>query len=491
MKCWSVLPLIATCGVQVALADRFEPVRESIRREVAEQGLPSLAVAVAQDGKIVWEQGFGWANREQRIAASEHTAYNIASVTKPLTATALMTLVEAGKIDLDRPVNDYLGQAKLVSHVDPRRQATIRHLLTHTSGLPKHFQFLDEGVAVPSKEETIARYGNLVTVPGVDNNYSNLGFGILGYIIERVAGMPFADYMRKAVFTPLGMTHSSIEAAPELEAVTAVRYSNVGNAPLPRYRSDTEGAGSAYSSAHDLLRFAMFHLGEQGLPPVLTPASLDAMHRDYARYYAAGTYGLGWLIGQRPGGYRVVHHNGGSPGVTTHLLTIPSERVAVVLLANRQPFDIEAIADQIFQVLLPKWQAGYLDRASGLVDAALPASVVGMWRGHVHTYQGDIPLTLTFPASGVVRARLQGQPESELKDLKFTTTGKLYGEMSGDLRTPDVNRDGNQYTLELDARLNGDRLTGTLTAFSIGGDRNSKRSALGHWVELKQQPASQ
>lgn len=110
----------------ICAADRFEDVRQFIRTELVEQALPSIAVAVAVDGRIVWEQGFGWADRERRILADEHTSYSLASISKPITATGLMTLVQAGRIDLDKPVNDYLGNAKLVSRVGEARDATVR-----------------------------------------------------------------------------------------------------------------------------------------------------------------------------------------------------------------------------------------------------------------------------------------------------------------------------------------------------------------------------
>ena len=95
--------------------EQFEPVRQRIAKALADTNVPSIAVAVARDGKIIWEQGFGWADRENRVPASEHTLYSLASISKPITATGLMVLKERGKIDLDKPVNDYLGEAKLTN----------------------------------------------------------------------------------------------------------------------------------------------------------------------------------------------------------------------------------------------------------------------------------------------------------------------------------------------------------------------------------------
>src|ERR1044071_4990964 len=122
-------------------ADQFDQLRHSIRKQLVDTQAPSIAVAVAKDGRILWEQGFGWADRERRIAADEHTLYSMASISKPITATGLMTLVESGKIDLDRAVNDYLGAAKLHGRAGDAAQATIRRVANHSAGLPVHYQF--------------------------------------------------------------------------------------------------------------------------------------------------------------------------------------------------------------------------------------------------------------------------------------------------------------------------------------------------------------
>jgi len=191
--------LALAVALPVGAADPFDAVRASIRKQLVETEMPSLAVAVARDGKILWEEGFGWADREKRLPASEHTMYSLASISKPITATGLMVLVEAGKVDLDRPVNDYLGSAKLRARVGDAAQATVRRVANHSSGLPLHYQFFyaDEPYRPPSMDETILRYGNLVTLPGEKYQYSNLGFGVLDYVIARVSGNSYPDFMRQ------------------------------------------------------------------------------------------------------------------------------------------------------------------------------------------------------------------------------------------------------------------------------------------------------
>ncbi|MBI1922919.1 serine hydrolase [Candidatus Poribacteria bacterium] len=125
-------------------ADAFNGVRDLIRAKLVELGTPSLAVAVAQNERIIWEEGFGWADRENRRPANEHTMYSLASISKPITATGLMVLKERGTHDLDRPINDYLGEARLKAWVGGADDATVRRVANHSSGLPLHYHFFLE-----------------------------------------------------------------------------------------------------------------------------------------------------------------------------------------------------------------------------------------------------------------------------------------------------------------------------------------------------------
>ena len=270
---WSILSL-------PVFGDQFDSIRDFIRARMTEKQVPSCAVAVARDGKILWEEGFGWADRENRIPATEHTMYSLGSTTKPFTATALMTLVEKKRIDLDRPINQYLGNAKVRARVGNADDATVRRVANHSAGLPVHAQFFfsDEPFRPPSMDETILRYGNLVTIPGEKFEYSNLGYGILGYVISRVSGQSYEDYMRQSVFLKLGLTHTSVGIGPGLEKFAAVPYARNG-LPIPHSDLDVPGAGAIYSSANDLIRFAMFHL-KAHLPdqvPILSDASIEEM----------------------------------------------------------------------------------------------------------------------------------------------------------------------------------------------------------------------
>jgi CubicO group peptidase (beta-lactamase class C family) len=153
----------------------FGHVRALIHAGMVEHALPSLAVAVARDGEVLWEEAFGWADRAQRVPATPHTLYSLASISKPITATALMVLHDRGQLDLDGPVNAYLGDAKLTARAGDAEAATVRRIANHTSGLPLHYHFFyaDEPYRRPPMDETIRRYGNLVMPPGERFQYSN------------------------------------------------------------------------------------------------------------------------------------------------------------------------------------------------------------------------------------------------------------------------------------------------------------------------------
>src|SRR5438445_9122849 len=263
-----MLVFVALDGFAHALlgqsSDQFALVRGAMHRLVDSMGSPSVAVAVAKEGRIVWEDAIGWANREKRIPATASTIYPLASISKPITATGLMVLVERGLVDLDRPINAYLGTAKLTGLAGNADGATVRRVLSHTAGLPLHSQFFysDRGYAPPPMEETIARYGNLVFPPGQVFEYSNLGYGIISHLIERVSGKPYAEFMRTEVFAPLGLARTSIDIPREVAEFVAGRYDSSGH-PIPFFTFDHIGASSVYSSAHDLVRFAMFHLKDR------------------------------------------------------------------------------------------------------------------------------------------------------------------------------------------------------------------------------------
>lgn len=469
--------------------DPLEDVRAEIPELLDAYDVPSIAVAVAIGGEIVWEEGFGWADREAGTPATEHTLYSLASISKPITATGLMTLVEAHRVDLHAPIDEYLGDAKLNGRAFDAWGATVRRVASHTAGLPLHYQFFyeDEPYRRPPMDETIRRYGNLVTAPGERYQYSNLGFGIIDYVMTRVSGLSYPEFMTERVFGPLGMTHTSVDVAPGLEDFAAARYATDGSR-IPFYDFDHPGASAVWSSAHDLVRFGMFHLKDH-LPdqePILTDASIDLMHRPVADTGVGSSYGLGWATRTWESGFRTFSHTGGMGGVRTSLNIVPDRDIAVVVLLNSSSAVMGYLTDRILASLapgdVPNPDRPPLEVASDEEEDPpfqAPDSLTGVWMGSVDTYMGARDLRVVVDPAAV-RVRLGMQPIQDLDGASFDGS-YLRGRFSGDLGTEDVRRTDHVVAVEL--RLRGSVMNGSLIGLSVPAVRVG--NALTHWAEVR------
>jgi CubicO group peptidase (beta-lactamase class C family) len=485
----SVLALaVVWLGGCSAPQDPLAEVRETIPELLETYDLPSIAVAVAINGEIVWEEGFGFADREAGTPATEHTMYSLASISKPMTATGLMTLVEEGLIDLSEPIDNYLGGVKVNGRAFDASGATVRRVASHTAGLPLHYQFFyeDEPYRRPPMDVTILRYANLVTAPGERYQYSNLGFGLLDYVISRVSGETYADFMRDRVFVPLGMTHTSVDVAPGLEDFAAARYATDGSR-IPFYDFDHPGGSAVWSSAHDLVKFGMFHL-QDDLPEqtaILADATIDAMHRPVSDSGLAA-YGLGWQKRSWSGGLWAYGHTGGMGGVSTSLTIVPERDIAVVVLLNASSPVTGYLTERILSALAPaevprpdRPRVGAGSQEAERAPLVAPASLRGAWVGAVDTYEGERAVRVDVLESGA-RVRLAEQPPVNLEQATFDGT-YLRGSFRGDLGTEDTNRTDHELVLEL--RVRGEVMNGSLIALSLPAVRVG--NALTHWVELR------
>jgi CubicO group peptidase (beta-lactamase class C family) len=479
----------------------FARVRELIQTQLIERALPSLAVAVAHDGVIVWEEGFGWADRANRIPATPHTLYSLASISKPITSTGLMILRERGQLDLDRPIDEYLGDTKLTARVGSAADATVRRVANHTAGLPLHYQFfyVDQPHRPPPFEETIRRYANLITVPGERYQYSNLGYGLLDYVIARLSDQSYADFMRREVFLPLGMTHASVGIAPDLAPFQAIRYGADGIS-YPFYDFDHAGGSAVFCSAHDLIRFGLFHLKAHldDQKTILSDETIDSMQVNTAEPDEPKGYGIGWGINADERGYRSIAHSGGMSGVNTHLLLIPSEQLAITVLANACSDLPYVVAAEIAAAVLPSYaerlRADLAEHPPSGEPAqspepafAPPTELLGDWQGTVHTYQGDIALKLWFKESGDIHAQLGDQLKTLVNHAELTN-GTLGGRMLGTIPTEDAAR--RPHEVYFDLKLRDQLLNGAIyavTPYQQGeGGAPDKRPgyAVGYWAEL-------
>ncbi|MGW8264976.1 MAG: serine hydrolase domain-containing protein [Longimicrobiales bacterium] len=416
----------------------FSDVRDTILKAIENGDIPSMSVAVAQGGAVIWEEAFGWADREARIPATPHTMYSMASISKPITTTGLMILVEQGAIDLAEPVNRYIAPAELKAFEGESWDATVTHILNHTSGLPVHYSvfYRDEPYRQPPPfSESIRRYGILVHPPGAVYQYANFGFGLASHLIGKVSGRPYREFMKTEVFLPLGMTHTSIDVGPGLEEYAAVRYAGDGE-PVPFYISDHPGASQVYSSAHDLIRFGLFHLGHTlpGQTQVISRESIDLMKRDSDPNPDNDRYGLGWFLSGDEYGYPVVWHTGSMRGTNTMLKFVPDQDIAVVVLVNTSSDLRQEIPRDIIGILLPDYGEQWREARGQPGDEREPfepgPELLGEWRGTLTTYDEVVPVTVTIQADSDVLVEIEGQLETLMDRVRFSDgylTGTSYG----------------------------------------------------------------
>ena len=481
---------LAWPAAAVAQAADFSTARQIIRDGMARDSAPAVAVAIARGDSILWMEAFGYANRETRAPATIHTPFYLASVTKTITATAAMVLREQGRLDLDRPANDYLGGSRLTSPAWNTNGATLRRLATHTSGLTT----FDIGCStarceLPSRDEIIRQYGVLMWPPGEHFDYSNLGYFILGDAIARATRSDLGAVLHNNVFRPLGMTDASLGIDPRRVDETAVQYSWTRGA-LPQESRFVSGASSVHASVNDVVRFGMLHAKAHapGIQPILSDAVIDTMQ--YSTVPAGGTqqYGLGWWVETDRYGYRSVLAQGGTDASSAWLRIIPSERIVAVVLANKGVGFPSDVVDAMIASVLPRYAEGVAAQraqslASGSKPAATPApprldsAFVGTWRGVARAEQGEVPLEIIVSDSGSLRATVGANSKERTGRANFAT-GLFRLRIPGDLQSPDSTRQLAFYLRPREGVVNGTVTTNPNAASQLGG-------RVSYFVELR------
>jgi len=464
----------------------LDSLRAHIRRVMDSTKTPSIAVAVAKGGRIIWEEGFGFADVEHRTPATPTTLYSMASISKPITATGLMKLVEQGKIDLDRPANDYLGTAKITGLAGPASGATVRRVMSHTAGLPLHYRFFYAGGAVtrPSMDEAISRYAIVVYPPGAVYNYSNLGYGVLEEIIAKVSGKPYETFMQEEVFKPLGMPTTTVGTGAGI-ANSAVRYTAEWK-PIAFYDFDHRAASAVYTSAHELVRFGMFHLKDHlaDQRPILKDATLDAMHHRETPGDTTSGYGLGWAIGYEQG-IRVVSHTGGMPGVATSLKLYPEQNMAIVALANTSGAAPHRIAVDIAAAVVPGYKPpAPRDRSAEVATFTTPAELTGEWSGTVRMYDGSTTPIALLVKSDDVHVRLGPNALWTVLNNPTFRNNLLGGQFAGTIPSEEARRFPQNVGVSL--LLQGDTLRGWAAAMTTD---DPLTGAMSSYAELTRKPA--
>lgn len=408
----------------------FSSVETLMDSDVA-SGVPSIAVGVTQHGKVIWEVAVGTANRQEHVPATTRTPYYLASVSKTITATALMVLASEGKISLDEPVNDYLKQAKLTSPMWNPADATIRRMATHTAGLTSYDRMCAANDLHCSTDpnDLIRNYGVIVWQPGDHFDYSNADYGILGQVVADVSGQAFPAFLRERIFQPLGMSNCFLDGDRRKVRAAAVRYdSSRPDTPLPSVQSTTPGASATYCSVHDLLLFGMFHLKDHLATQrgILSDQEINEMQKSFIAAGDDAQYGLGWWIQANFHGHCGLLAQGGTHYASAWLELIPSEDIAIAVVSNTGSAHAGRIIDAIVSTLLPQEQNERVPGAANSVSssnlqAKPPVPMTGVWQGFIYARGHKTPLSLSIDRSGVGSVKIEEQ-ESQLVHFQFDKT---------------------------------------------------------------------
>jgi len=327
---------------------------DSLLAQYAVAGAPGASVVVVRDGRVLLERAYGLADVDSGVRATPRTDYRLASLTKEFTATAVMLLADAGTLSLDDPVSRWLPDLPACAH-----GVTIRHLLTHTSGIWAYEDFVPDTQTYQVKDrdalELIKRADSLYFPPGTEFRYSNTGYALLALVVEAASGMPFARFLRERVFLPAGMRNT---VAYE-QGVSSVPRRAYGHALedgrwVRADQSNTSavlGDGGVYTSVDDLVRWSRVLFGQSRR--LVRPATQQLAWTSYTLADGRpGGYGFGWFVDHEAHGLRL-WHNGETRGFTNGIVVYPEQRLMVVLLTNRLGGTPWETAQRIAQLYLP------------------------------------------------------------------------------------------------------------------------------------------
>ena len=341
MRSYTLLAVMAlpafAVGAQTAADARVaRRVDAYVAAQMREQHIPGLSLGVARDGKLIKATGYGLANIELAVPVTSESIFQTGSVGKQFTATAVMMLVEAGKVRLDDTITKFFPEAPAAW-----RDITVRNLLTHTSGIPNYGDDTTKTGWINfrqdyTEDQLVQRFATLPLdfAPGTKWSYSNTGYLLLGALIHRVSGEFYGDFLQARVFKPLGMTSTRIISEADIVRHRSAGYRLVnGEIKNQEYVSpslNTTADGALYTNVFDLAKWdAALYTNT-----LLTAASFDQMWTpvrltDGSSY----PYGFGWRIGN-VNGHRLLEHGGAWQGFTMHISRYVDDRLTVIVFTN-------------------------------------------------------------------------------------------------------------------------------------------------------------
>ena len=339
--------------------------RETLPQKLKEWGVPGLSCAIVRKGQVVYSGHFGYRDMESQIAPNDQTLYAIASTTKAMTATCVGILVDEGKLEWDKPVISYLPEFRMYDEY-ATQHVTIRDMLCHKTGVPRHDNtwYGDSGKTTKELVEGI-RYLKPNKELRTKYEYNNLMFTTCGYIVERVSGMPWQEFMLKRIFEPLDMHRSFC---------TLGEFTGEDNKALPYVRDEDmpcrvpylcfdgmAGCGTVNSTTEDMSRWLTMNLagGIYNGKQIISRESLSEIHlpqilvnQGLNKEIPMKAYGFGWTV-RAYRGSKVLDHTGGIDGFSSLVTLMPQEDTGMVILVNRSGFNHHfSIAYAVYDYIL-------------------------------------------------------------------------------------------------------------------------------------------
>ncbi|MCA0398133.1 MAG: beta-lactamase family protein [Bacteroidetes bacterium] len=319
---------------------------------------PGLAIGLVADGKLVFKKGYGMADLASTEKITPATLFNIASMTKQFTGMAIRKLADSGQISLSDTIGAYLpGLSPVIgSHI------TIAQLLSHQSGIPDHYNYVEAGTLKHAYDEqvlaAVMKMDSLTATPGTRYHYSNTAFCLLGMVVEKRTGQLYADYLKKELLLPAGMKHSFIWREDRPIPVVAAGYDKSKNGfarsgPDENVFFSTEADGGLYTSVDDYLHWVQYML------PQMPPAQFTINAQSGLQY------GYGWFI-RKLADKTMYLHSGSNGGFRSYVIVVPASHFALFLFSNRSDKNIEEQAQRVFELLLP--ESGVLPLVQGMTN---------------------------------------------------------------------------------------------------------------------------
>ncbi|MCI0662852.1 MAG: serine hydrolase [Acidobacteria bacterium] len=343
-------------GAQDRFKTQLQPIIEQVMKD---RSIPGFAIAIVQNQKVVYAEGFGVRDIEIRNdKVTPESLFHMASITKPFVATSVMQLVEKGKVDLDAPVVRYLPYFRLKD--ERYKMITVRQMLSHLSGMPdvRNYEWDKPQYDDGALERYVRSLSNrsLIAAPGAVFRYSNMAYEVLGDLIAKVSGTTFEDYVENHILEPLGMDSSTLLVKQADAAflttphVMDKSYEIVVSRIFPYNRMHSPSS-TLYSNALDMTRWAMANMnrGELDGKRILKDSTYDIMWKPAGEKWRQ--IGISWFLGKHRE-HRTISHSGGDTGFVSNLVMIPDRSIAVVMMSNFDRAGLRPLTNAALDVAL-------------------------------------------------------------------------------------------------------------------------------------------